>query len=362
MFEKKEDRSSIMKKTSKNEVKLGIISGLLTISVLLSIYFVLILNTYIIYTHFFYFPVILACLWWKKNGLIIPIFLSILILLFPWFKRLEFFDLITLENILRALSLIVLGLVVSILSEQISKTQSELEEALNELKRSNKDLQQFAYVASHDCKEPLRAIISFSELLKEEYSNVLDEEGREYIKFIEDGAMRMRYLINDLLHFSRVKTKAKKPQLVDINNVIKDIKKNLHNAIKENNATIIYEDMPTIMVDRTHILQLFQNLISNSIKFRREKPPEIKIGFEKKEKYWEFYVKDNGIGIEEEYFDRIFDIFQRLHTREEYEGSGIGLAICKRIIERFGGKIWVESEVGKGSTFFFTIPTNKRYK
>jgi light-regulated signal transduction histidine kinase (bacteriophytochrome) len=302
-------------------------------------------------------------LWFKKKGLIIPILLSVLLLIFPLFRGRQIVDISNLDNILRALSLVIIGVVVSYLSEQRSKTESELKDALANLKRSNEDLQQFAYIASHDIKEPLRAIISFSELLEYEYSDILDENGKEYLEFITDGASRMKTLINDLLTYSRIKTNAKHPKLVDLNDILEDVKKNLSEAIKETNATIVYEDMPSIKVDRTQTLQLFQNLIINAIKFRGEEPPKIKVGVRKTENNWKFYVQDNGIGIEKEYFERIFGIFQRLHTREEYDGSGIGLAICKRIVERLGGKIWVESEGrGKGATFFFTIPINKRYK
>ncbi len=350
------------KSDRKEPLKLGIVLSLMLVSIILMFYFVFIINTYIIFSHFFYFPIIFACLWWQKKGLIVPFILSALLLFLPLVTFLEFFEMSNLENILRALSLIILGLVVSYLSEQISKTQSDLEDTLTNLKRSNKDLQQFAYVASHDCKEPLRAIISFSELLQQEYQAQLDEEGEEYLEFILDGALRMRYLINDLLNYSRVKTKAKKPELVNVNTLLENVKKNLQNSIMESNAIIICEDMPTIRGDRTQILQLFQNFVGNAIKFRRKISPIVKVGVKKREKYWEFYVEDNGIGIEEKYFDRIFGIFKRLHTREEYEGSGMGLAICKRIVERLGGKIWVESEIGKGSTFFFTIPITKRYK
>ncbi|MFX1409427.1 MAG: ATP-binding protein [Promethearchaeota archaeon] len=297
----------------------------------------------------------MACLWWKKNGLIIPVFLAILLIIINFIPELEFFNLETINNFLRATSLIIVGIVVSLLSEHISKREIEFNEIMEDLRRSNEDLQQFAYVASHDLQEPLRAIVSFSQLLEDKYRDKIDNDGKEFIHFVTDGAKKMNTLIKDLLLYSRITTHAKPSKLTNLKDIIEDAMFNLHEAIKESGAVITYDEMPVLKVDRTQFVQLFQNLISNSIKFRREEPPKIHIGAKILNNGWLFTVKDNGIGIESKYFDKLFNIFYRLHTKEEYPGTGIGLPICKKIIQRYNGKIWVESKFGKGSTFYFTI-------
>jgi light-regulated signal transduction histidine kinase (bacteriophytochrome) len=256
--------------------------------------------------------------------------------------------------------LILVGIVVALLSEQISRREQELNNIIEDLKRSNEDLQQFAYVASHDLQEPLRAIVSFSQLLEEKYIDKLDKDGKEFISFITNGAKKMNVLIKDLLTYSRITTHAEPPALHDLDEILKDALYNLHEAIKESGAKVTYDKMPILKVDRTQFLQLFQNFISNAIKFRRNIPPVIHIGVREGNVAWLFSIKDNGIGIESKYFDRLYNIFYRLHTQEEYPGTGIGLPICKKIIQRYGGKIWVESEVGKGTTFYFTIPKKKK--
>jgi light-regulated signal transduction histidine kinase (bacteriophytochrome) len=256
---------------------------------------------------------------------------------------------------LRAISLIVVGIVVSFLSEHISKREIEFNEIMEDLRRSNEDLQQFAYVASHDLQEPLRAIVSFSQLLEDKYRDKIDKDGKEFIHFITNGAKKMNILIKDLLTYSRITTHANPSKIVNLEKVLKDALYNLQEAIKESGVLITYDKMPILNVDKTQFIQLFQNLISNAIKFRREEPPRIYIGVNKINDEWLFSVKDNGIGIESKYFDKLFNIFYRLHTKEEYPGTGIGLPICKKIVQRYGGKIWVESEFGKGSTFYFTI-------
>jgi light-regulated signal transduction histidine kinase (bacteriophytochrome) len=245
--------------------------------------------------------------------------------------------------------------VVALLSEQISKRQLQFNEIMEDLKRSNEDLQQFAYVASHDLQEPLRAIVSFSQLLEERYQSKLDKDGKDFIHFITDGAKKMNTLIKDLLSYSRITTQAKPTKTSNLNDILKDALFNLQESIKSSNAVITYDEMPTLEVDKTQFIQLFQNLLSNSIKFRSQDPPRIHVGVKNINDKWIFSVKDNGIGIEPKYFDKLFNIFYRLHTKEEYPGTGIGLPICKKIVQRYGGKIWVESEFGKGSTFFFTI-------
>jgi len=232
-----------------------------------------------------------------------------------------------------------------------------------ELKRSNKELQQFAYVASHDLQEPLRTIASFTQLLARRYEGKLDEDADEFIGFIVEASFRMKQQIEDLLEFSRVMTRSGEFSELKVKEVVKDNIYGLKALIDENNVEISCDSLPEIYADKRQIARLFQNLITNSIKFRKPNvPPKIHISAKKDEKTDEcvFSVSDNGIGIEPQYQDQIFKIFQRLHTREEYSGTGIGLAVAKKIVERHGGRIWVESEFGKGSKFYFTIPFGRR--
>ncbi|MBD1844422.1 response regulator [Cyanobacteria bacterium FACHB-63] len=224
-----------------------------------------------------------------------------------------------------------------------------------ELARSNSELQQFAYIASHDLQEPLRMITSYLQLLERRYKDQLDDSANDFISYAVDGATRMKTLINDLLAYSRVQTRGKPFELVDCNESVEQAIANLKLAIEDNQATLTCDPLPEVMADRTQMIQLFQNLISNALKFRCAEAPIIRISAELRSEQWLFRVQDNGIGIEEQYAERIFVIFQRLHNRTEYPGTGIGLAVCKKIIERHGGKIWVESQTGKGSTFCFTI-------
>ncbi|HAG82998.1 MAG TPA: hypothetical protein DCL61_18015 [Cyanobacteria bacterium UBA12227] len=234
---------------------------------------------------------------------------------------------------------------------------AELLRVLNEeLVQSNRDLEQFAYVASHDLQEPLRTINSYTQLLARKYQGSLDAKADKYIKYIVEGTTRMQQLINDLLEFSRVGRNGKPLQPTACDGVISQVLDHLKIAIAQNNAVVTYESLPTVMGDRTQLIQLFQNLIGNGIKFRGEKPPQVHISATHQGNEWVFTVRDNGIGIESEYFDRIFTIFQRLCSRYEYSGNGIGLAICKKIVERHGGHIWVDSELGVGTSFHFTIP------
>lgn len=239
---------------------------------------------------------------------------------------------------------------------QRKKDEEQLNQTLSELEESNKELEQFAYIASHDLQEPLRMVSSFLQLLVKRYENQFDETAMEFIGFAVDGANRMKQLIKDLLQFSRVGTRGKPFELKNLNTEIDKVINTLKELIETNNAEIIVGKLPDLYVDDTQIMQLFQNLISNAIKFKGEKDPKITISAKKKRKFYEFTVKDNGIGFEEKYAERIFVIFQRLHTKEEYEGTGIGLAVCKKIVERHGGKMWVKSEPGKGSSFQFTLP------
>ncbi|MFW9972200.1 MAG: ATP-binding protein [Candidatus Odinarchaeota archaeon] len=346
-------------KIKDKRMKIFIILILIVISFLLIYTFELILESSILVAHFFYFPSILACLWWKKEGLIIPIFLAALLIIFHVILDYGIFNLDTINNILRGISLIIVGIVVSILSEHISRRQIKFNEIVEDLRRSNEDLQQFAYVASHDLQEPLRAIVSFSQLLEDRYKNKMDKDGAEFIDFITDGAKKMNTLIKDLLSYSRITTHTMPSKIYNLEIIIKEALYNLQESIKESGAVITYDIMPILKVDKTQFIQLFQNLLSNSIKFRRQEPPKIHIGVKNVNDEWLFSIKDNGIGIDSKFFDKLFNIFYRLHTKEEYPGTGIGLPICKKIVQRYGGKIWVESEIGKGSTFFFTIIPKK---
>ncbi len=239
------------------------------------------------------------------------------------------------------------------------EAEQELLRTLENIKFLNQELQQFAYVASHDLQEPLRMVISFTQLLAKKYEDKLDDDAKDYINYAVDGARRMQTLINDLLSYSRITTHEESFKIINIENVLEDIILNLQIKIKETSAKITYGEMPSLFADRTQLMQLFQNLIVNALRFRRKEPPQVHISVQQTSNEWIFSVKDNGIGIDQRFFKKIFIIFQRLHTRAEYPGSGIGLAICKRIVDRLNGRIWIESEVGKGSTFKFTIPLKK---
>jgi PAS domain S-box-containing protein len=247
---------------------------------------------------------------------------------------------------------------------QRKEAEESLAKTAADLARSNRDLEQFAYVASHDLQEPLRMIASYTQLLARRYQGRLGADADEFIQFAVDGAMRMQGLINDLLAYSRVGTRGKPPVPTDCEQVMKAVRQNLKIAVEESGAHVTHDPLPRVMADPGQLAQLLQNLISNALKFRGREAPVVHlsatllrpgeegaVGPE-----WRFSVRDNGLGIEPQYFQRIFEIFQRLHTREEYSGSGIGLAVCKRIVERHGGRIWVDSESGKGSTFHFTLP------
>jgi signal transduction histidine kinase len=239
--------------------------------------------------------------------------------------------------------------------EDHKKTEVTLEKYLAELKRSNSELQQFAYVASHDLQEPLRMVSSFTQLLAKKYKGQLDSDANEFIKFAVDGAQRMQMLINDLLAYSRVSSRVEEFQLVDLEKVFNESLLNLKVSIDDNDARITCDSLPTIVADQSQIIQLFQNLIGNAIKFRSDETPEIHIAVEEGEDEWIFRVIDNGIGIDSQHNERIFRVFQRLHERDSYPGTGIGLSICEKIVERHGGDIWVDSKLGNGSTFSFTI-------
>ena len=236
------------------------------------------------------------------------------------------------------------------------QAEEKLRETLKDLERSNKDLEQFAYVASHDLQEPLRMVASYVQLLARRYKGKLDSDADDFIAYAVEGAIRMQRMINDLLAYSRVETRGKEPKMTDYAYALGQAIANLHVAIEKSGAVVSNDDLPTINADQPQIVQLFQNLIDNSIKFRSKEQLRVHVGVKKKEKEWLFSVRDNGIGIDPQYGERIFVIFQRLHEKGKYPGTGIGLSVCKRIVERHGGRIWVESKSRKGSTFFFTIP------
>ncbi len=238
-----------------------------------------------------------------------------------------------------------------------------------ELERSNLELEQFAYVASHDLQEPLRMVASYVQLLAKDYAGKLDADADEYIAFAVDGAKRMQRLIDDLLAFSRVGTRGQQFQPIDCGQVLQDVLQGLRLAIEDAGAAVTHGELPTVMADRGQLYQLLQNLIANALKFRADAPPHIQVNATwhaggdsaggrgaDENPNWVFAVTDNGIGIDPQYADRIFVIFQRLHSRAQYSGTGIGLAICKKIVERHGGRIWVESTLGHGATFYFRLP------
>src|SRR5579883_3088511 len=240
--------------------------------------------------------------------------------------------------------------------EELRRTAAMLARQADQLARSNAELQQFAYVASHDLQEPLRMVASYTQLLARRYRGKLGPDADEFIAFAVDGATRMQALINDLLAYSRVGTRGKEFTLTDCTAVLERVLGDMGPTISEAGAIVTYDPLPTVMADGSQLGQVFQNLIGNAIKYRREEPPRIHVAARRVADEWIFSVADNGIGIEPQYFERIFVLFQRLHGKGEYPGTGIGLAICKKIVERHGGRIWVESEPGKGSTFFFTLP------
>ncbi len=253
---------------------------------------------------------------------------------------------------------------------KVQARTAELQKLNEELKRSNQELEQFAYVASHDLQEPLRAVTGYTQLLENEYQDRLDESAQEYFGYIIDGAKRMQQLIQDLLVYSRVGTRTQEFALVDCNVALNLALSNLHIAIAQSKAIITHDPLPKLLADKTQMVQLFQNLISNAIKFCRQEPPQIHIGALLKRaggaeeelltqhSEWLIWVQDNGIGIKSQYLERIFEVFRRLHTRREFPGTGIGLAICKKIVERHGGQIWAESQPGIGTVFYLTLNAN----
>ncbi|MFN9175897.1 MAG: ATP-binding protein [Synechocystis sp.] len=240
----------------------------------------------------------------------------------------------------------------------ILRQAEELAELARNLERSNADLKKFAYIASHDLQEPLNQVSNYVQLLEMRYSEALDEDAKDFIDFAVSGVTLMQTLIDDILTYSKVDTQYAQLTFTDVQSVVSKALANLKQRINQCDAQIEVGSMPAVMADQIQLMQVFQNLIGNAIKFRRDTPPVIKIWGDRREEDWVFAVQDNGIGIDPQFFERIFVIFQRLHTRDEYGGTGMGLAICKKIIEGHRGKIWVESNPGAGSTFYFSIPIN----
>jgi light-regulated signal transduction histidine kinase (bacteriophytochrome) len=241
------------------------------------------------------------------------------------------------------------------------RAEKALAERAAELVRSNAELEQFAYVASHDLQEPLRMVAIYAQLLAKRYRGKLDADADEFIGYVVDGVHQMYQLINGLLAYSQVGSQADAFQSTDCNAAIGSALAKLQGTIKDNAAVITHGPLPTVMADALQLEMLFQNLISNGIKFHGEQPPQIHVSVDQKGDEWVFSVRDNGIGIDPQYADRIFTIFERLHATKDYPGTGIGLAICKKIVERHGGRIWVESHLGTGATFYFTLPKTARF-
>jgi PAS domain S-box-containing protein len=236
------------------------------------------------------------------------------------------------------------------------RAEEALAQHARELARSNAELEQFAYVASHDLQEPLRMVASYTQLLAKRYQDKLDADARDFIGYAVDGATRMQALIADLLDYSRIGTRGKHFRPSSCEAVLERVLAGLKLTISESGATVSHDPLPTVLGDDVQLGQLFQNLLVNAIKFRTETPPLIHLSTQRNGNLWTFSVRDNGIGIAPEYAERIFMIFQRLHSKNEYPGTGIGLAVCKKIVERHGGRIWVQSQPGSGATFFFTMP------
>ena len=242
------------------------------------------------------------------------------------------------------------------------RTQEALARRTEELASSNHELEQFAYVASHDLQEPLRMVASYTQLLARRYKDKLDDDANEFIHYAVDGATRMQALINDLLALSRTGTSGKVLVPCESGLALERALTNLRLAIQESSAVVTHDTMPSLVADVSQLTQLFQNLIGNALKFKGEAPPAIHIGVKHQSHDWVFSIRDNGIGIAPEFFERIFVIFQRLHGKQEYPGTGIGLAVCRKIVERHGGHIWLESKPDEGAIFYFTLPARTKTK
>jgi two-component system sensor histidine kinase/response regulator len=244
---------------------------------------------------------------------------------------------------------------------ELSRKSKLLQKQTKELARSNDELEQFAYLASHDLQEPLRMISCYTQLLEANYREKLDQQGQEFISRAVDSCRRMHHLVTDLLTYSRAGKRKKDLEAVDCEAILRQTIEDLNWNIKESSAVVTHDRLPLVVADDLQLGQVFQNLLTNALKFRGKETPKIHISAEKNESEWIFSIRDNGIGINEKYANRIFLIFQRLHAQSEYPGTGIGLALCKKIVEAHGGRIWFDSELGKGTTFYFTIPLKVSY-
>lgn len=236
--------------------------------------------------------------------------------------------------------------------------EEDLLRASRELERSNKDLESFAYIASHDLQEPLRTITGFLQLLEQKAGSQLDDKAKQYIQYAVDGSKRMHQMITDILSYSRASLQPFAPKPIHLRETLDQALALTRNSIEESGADIVIRELPTVRADESQMIQVFQTLIANAVKFRSGRPSEIEVGARREQHFWQVSVKDNGIGLDLKQRDKIFQVFQRLHSRQKYPGNGIGLSICKKIIERHGGSIWVESVPDEGSTFYFTLPSD----
>lgn len=244
---------------------------------------------------------------------------------------------------------------------KLAHSNHELQRQTVELRRSNEELQQFAYAVSHDLQEPLRAIGVYSQLLTSRYQHDEEAEVQEFVQFITEGVERMQTMITDLLQYSRVERQTKAITITDCNQIIKRELRTLQLQIEDTAAQITYDPLPTVWADGRRLAQVFRNLLGNALKFHGAQPPRIHVSASQQEGEWRFQVQDNGIGIDPQFAERIFALFQRLHLRQDYPGTGIGLTMCKKIVEQHGGRMWVESQLGKGASFFFTLPMEKNH-
>jgi light-regulated signal transduction histidine kinase (bacteriophytochrome) len=238
------------------------------------------------------------------------------------------------------------------------RAEETLTQHAEALRHSNEELQRFAYVASHDLQEPLRMVTSYVQLLAKRYEGKLGAEAEQFIAYAVEGTQRMKALIDDLLAYARVESRGQSLLLTDSEKLFRQVLSVMQVSITETGAVVTHDPLPTVLADRTQLGLLFQNLLSNALKFRATRPPRVHVSVRPEDSQWLFTVKDNGIGIEPQYTNKIFELFQRLHTRQEYPGTGLGLAICRRIVERHGGRIWVKSELGEGARFSFTLPVH----
>ena len=247
----------------------------------------------------------------------------------------------------------------TLLRQQIEQSNERLALRAVELAEVNDQLEQFTYIVSHDLQEPLRMVASYLQLVEKRYKDKLDRDGEEFIGYAVDGAVRMKRMINDLLTYSRVSTRTSLFELTSCEELLTQVLSNLEIAIKNSDVLITHDPLPTVTANRTQLMAVFQNLIGNAIKFQADRQPHVHISTRREENEWLFSIQDNGIGIAPENAERAFAIFGRLHPVDKYPGNGIGLAICKKIVERHGGRIWFDSQPGEGTTFFFTIPTSR---